>query len=363
MHRRDRDGDYDALLVLSFGGPEGPDEVEPFLRHVTAGRGVPAQRLADVAEHYHHFGGFSPINACNRELVRLLRWELHRQQIPLPVYFGNRNWHPFVEHTVAGMADHGVRRALVLATSPFGGHSACRQYHEDLARARAAVGAGAPELVKLRHFFDHPRFVDAWADSVLDACRRATTAPQRLVFTAHSIPQAADRTAGAPREGGRRYSHQVAAAARLVADQAGVANHDLVWQSRSGSANVPWLGPDILHHLDALAAAGCQSAVVAPIGFVSEHMEVLWDINHEARRRAQQLGICLTRAQTPGTDPRFADMVAELVAEHVAHQPARKLTDLPRGQATGNGQPCSLGCCASTTATGANSPTKSQHAR
>lgn len=352
MTQRRRGSDYDALLVLSFGGPESPDDVWPFLRNVTAGRAVPDERLADVAAHYHHFGGISPINALNRELVCLLRRELRRQQIRIPVYFGNRNWHPFVEHTVATMAEDGVRRALVLATSPFGGYSACRQYHDDLARARDAVGPDAPDLVKLRHFFDHPRFVDAWADAVLDAQKRAPD-PHRLVFTAHSIPEAADRTAGTPDEGGHRYSRQVAAAARLVAGQAGFANHDVVWQSRSGPPSVPWLGPDILEHLEALADSGCTSAVVAPLGFVSDHVEVLWDINHEARERAAELGIQLTRAHTPSSDPRFAAMVTELVGEHVAHLPVRKLTDLPRGYATCNGEPCAAGCCGSATDRGA----------
>lgn len=338
-------GDYDALLVLSFGGPEGPDEVDPFLRNVTSGRGVPQERLAEVAEHYHNFGGISPLNELNRELVSMLRWELQQQEMSMPVYFGNRNWHPFLEETVGAMAEDGIGRALVLATSPFGGYSACRQYHEDLARARRVVGPVAPDMIKLRHFFDHPWFIAMWSDAVIDAVNRAPTWPDRLVLTAHSIPESDDRTAGPPHVGGRRYSAQVAAAARLVAGQAGFISHDLVWQSRSGSARVPWLAPDILDHLDELAAAGCESAVVAPIGFVSDHMEVLWDINHEARDRASQLGIRLTRAETPGTDPRFAMMVAELVGEHVAQVPVRKLSDVAAGYATWNGQPCSAGCC------------------
>ena len=345
MSPEPRGGNYDALLVLSFGGPEGPDEVEPFLRNVTSGRGVPQARLAEVAEHYHHFGGVSPLNALNRELVGMVRDELQQQELGMPVYFGNRNWHPFVEDTVGAMTEDGIRRALVLATSPYGGYSACRQYHEDLLRARRAVGPDAPDMVKLRHFFDHPRFVGTWADAVIDARNRAPTRPDKLVFTAHSIPESADRSAGPPDTGGRRYSRQVAAAARLVAGQTDFASHDVVWQSRSGPAHVPWLAPDILEHLDDLSDAGCRSAVIAPIGFVSEHMEVLWDINHEARERADQLGICLTRAETPGSDPRFAAMVAELVGEQVAGMPVRTLSEHPRGCATWNGAPCSVGCC------------------
>ena len=270
---------YDALLVLSFGGPEGPEEVRPFLENVTRGRGVPPERLDAVEEHYQHFGGVSPINARNRELIAAVR-----ERIDLPVYFGNRNWHPMVEDTVAGMARDGVRRALVFATSAYGGYSACRQYHEDIARARKAVGESAPELVKLRHFFDHPGFVAANADAVR-AVRDRAGAGARLVFTAHSVPSSADASAGPPEEGGHRYSKQVTEAARLVAAELGEAEHDVVWQSRSGPPQVPWLEPDIVDHVEALHAAGVPGIVIAPIGFVSDHVEVIWDLDTEARER------------------------------------------------------------------------------
>jgi len=330
----------DALLVLSFGGPEGPADVRPFLENVTRGRGVPPERLDAVEEHYQHFGGVSPLNACNRELIAAIR-----SRVELPVYFGNRNWHPMVEDTVAEMARDGVRHALVFATSAYGGFSACRQYHEDIARARKAVGEHAPELVRLRHFFDHPLFVAANADAVRAAF--AQVGPEaRLVFTAHSVPTAADAAAGPPAEGGHRYSRQVAEAARLVAADVGVVQYDVVWQSRSGPPQVPWLAPDILDHLDALHAAGTAAVVAAPVGFVSDHVEVVWDLDTEARERAAELGMGFARAATAGPDPRFADMVVELMAEHTGDAPARRLSTLPSAGCTVNGAPCAPDCCA-----------------
>ncbi|WP_028923068.1 ferrochelatase [Pseudonocardia acaciae] len=338
----------DALLVLSFGGPEGPDDVMPFLERVTSGRGVPRARLLEVAEHYEHFGGVSPINARNRELISRVRDELAAAGVELPVYFGNRNWHPLVEDTVARMAADGVRRALVFATSAYGGYSACRQYHEDIARARAAVGPDAPELVKIRHFFDHPEFVASAAEAV-----RAATAelPEehreqaRLVFTAHSIPTAADAAAGVPAEGGHRYSRQVAEAARLVAAELGVDDYDLVWQSRSGPPSVPWLEPDVLDHLDTLHAKAVPAVVTCPIGFVSDHVEVVWDLDNEAAERAAEHGMAFARAATAGQDARFAQMVVELVREHLAAVPARALGTVPSAGGGRNGEPCAPDCC------------------
>lgn len=333
----------DALLVLSFGGPEGPEEVRPFLENVVRGRGVPAQRLDAVEEHYRHFGGVSPLNARNRELIDAIR-----ERTDLPVYFGNRNWHPMVADTVAEMARDGVGTALVFATSAYGGYSACRQYHQDIERARAAAGAGAPDLVKLRHFFDHPDFVAANADAVRAAL--AQLPPQvrdgaRLVFTAHSIPTSADAAAGVPAEGGHRYSRQIAEAARLVAARVGVADHDLVWQSRSGPPQVPWLAPDIVDHIDALHAEQVPAVVVAPVGFVSDHVEVVWDLDNEARERAAELGMGFARAATAGPDPRFADMVVELIAEHTDGVVPRAIGAVPRAGCTLNGAPCAPDCC------------------
>ncbi len=334
----------DALLVLSFGGPEGPDEVRPFLENVTRGRGVPPQRLDEVAQHYLHFGGVSPINRCNRTLITAIEQALATAGLDLPVYFGNRNWHPMVEDAVAEMAADGVRRALVFATSAWGGYSGCRQYHEDIARARAAVGVGAPDLVKLRQFFDHPLFVVASADALRTA--RGQVGPAaRVVFTAHSVPLAADAAAGLAAQGGHRYSRQVTETARLVAAAAGVDGYDVMWQSRSGPAGVPWLGPDVTDHLDALRADGVSGVVVAPIGFVSDHLEVLWDLDHEARQRAATLGMDFARAATAGTDPRFAEMVVELIAEHLRAAPSRRCSQVPAAGQGVNGEPCATHCC------------------
>jgi ferrochelatase len=334
----------DALLVLSFGGPEGPDEVRPFLENVTRGRGVPPQRLDEVAQHYLHFGGVSPINQCNRTLIIAIERALASAELELPVYFGNRNWHPTVEDTVAAMAADGVRRAVVFATSAWGGYSGCRQYHEDIARARQAAGPGAPELIKMRQFFDHPLFIAACADALRAACGQAG-ADARVMFTAHSVPLAADAAAGLAAEGGHRYSGQVTEAVRLVAAAAGVDSYDLAWQSRSGPPRVPWLEPDVIDHLDALHAQGVPGVVVAPIGFISDHLEVLWDLDHEVRQRAATLGITFVRAATPGTDPRFAEMVVELVAEQVRGAPARRCSQVPAAGQGVNGSPCAAGCC------------------
>jgi ferrochelatase len=342
--------DVDALLLLSFGGPEGPDQVRPFLENVTRGRGVPPERLDEVAQHYLHFGGVSPINRRNRDLITAIDRALVAAGLELPVYFGNRNWHPLVEDTVAAMTADGVRNALVFATSAWGGYSGCRQYHEDIARARAAVGPDAPNLVKLRQFFDHPLIVAVCADA-LRAAREQAGPAARVVFTAHSVPVAADAAAGLVTDGGHRYSRQVTEAARLVAAAAGLGGidagegHDVVWQSRSGPPQVPWLEPDVLDHLDALHARGVSGVVVAPIGFVSDHLEVLWDLDHEARDRADALGMGFARAATPGTDPRCAEMVVELIAEHLRGAAERRCSRVPAAGHGVNGTPCAPGCC------------------
>jgi ferrochelatase len=335
----------DAVLLLSFGGPEGPDDVRPFLENVTRGRGVPPERLDEVAQHYLHFGGVSPINRLNRDIIEAVRAELDRAGIDLPVYFGNRNWHPMAADTLATMAADGIGRALVFPTSAYGGYSACRQYDEDIIGARASVGADAPDLVKLRQYFDHPLFIAAVADAVRAAMSEVPDG-SRLVFTAHSVPSSADAAAGPPSEGGHRYSRQVAEAARLVAAEVGVAEYDVVWQSRSGPPRIPWLSPDIVDHVDALHDAGVPGIVVSPVGFVSDHLEVVWDLDNEARERADKLGMAFVRAATAGTDPRFAELVVELIREHVADAPARKLSDFTLAGCTLNGAPCEIDCCA-----------------
>lgn len=338
----------DALLLLSFGGPEGPEDVIPFLENVTRGRGVPPERLAEVAQHYLHFGGISPINALNRQIIAALEADLADAGLDLPVYFGNRNWHPMVEDTVARMTADGVRSALVFTTSAWGGYSGCRQYDEDITRARAAVGAGAPELVKLRQYFDHPLLIESFADAITAAVQQIPAdrrSRARLVFTAHSIPVSADTTAGPPADGGRLYSRQVAEAARLCAAATSFAEYDVVWQSRSGPPQVPWLEPDIVDHLDVLHGKGIDAVVVCPVGFVSDHLEVIWDLDNEASARADELGMAFARAGTPGTDPRFSRMIVELIAERVSGGPVRELGEVPGYGCTVDGALCAPGCC------------------
>ncbi|WP_072802254.1 ferrochelatase [Rhodococcoides yunnanense] len=339
---------YDALLVLSFGGPEEPAHVRPFLENVTRGRGVPPERLDAVVEHYMHFGGVSPINALNRDIIAEIETELAAAGIDLPIYFGNRNWHPMVEDTVASMRADGVERALVFPTSAWGGYSGCRQYHEDIARARDAVGDGAPDLTKIRQYYDHPLMIGAFADAIAAAAAELPEPVRtqfRLVFTAHSIPNAADANAGPPQDGGQLYSRQVAEASRLVAAAAGIDDYDLVWQSRSGPPQVPWLEPDICDHLDALSDKGVEAVVVCPIGFVSDHLEVVWDLDTEAEEKARELNMAFARAATPGTDTRFAKMVVELIGEHLGDGTVRGTGSVPRYGSTLNGARCALHCC------------------
>jgi ferrochelatase len=331
---------YDALLLLSFGGPEGPDDVLPFLENVVLGRGVPRERLLEVAGHYAHFGGASPINDQNRALLAAVRDELAAHGPDLPVYWGNRNWHPLVEDTVATMRSDGVRRALVFATSAYSSYSGCRQYRDDLARAREAVGPGAPQLEKLRHFFNHPGFLDANADAVRAALASLSDpGGARLVFTAHSIPTSMEVASGPD---GHLYSRQLREAARLVtaAVRGPGVDFDLVWQSRSGPPSVPWLEPDVNDHLAALAETDVTGVVVSPIGFVSDHLEVLWDLDEQAAATAADLGLEYARAATVGTDPRFVAMVRELVLERTAAAPPRAI-----GTMGPSHDLCPVGCC------------------
>ncbi|GAA5080469.1 ferrochelatase [Thermocatellispora tengchongensis] len=300
---------YDALVVVSFGGPEKPADVMPFLENVVRGRGVPRERLLEVEAHYQRFGGVSPINQQCRDLIEALRPELD-----VPIYWGNRNWHPFLEDTVRQMAADGVRRAAAFATSAYAGYSSCRQYLEDIERARAGV-EGAPRIVKLRHFYDHPGFVAAVADHARDALSRLPEEHRRdarLVFTAHSIPLSMAASAG---PAGGAYEAQLHKASSLVAAALGRGEHDLVWQSRSGPPQVPWLEPDVCDHLDHLAKEGVRAAVLIPVGFVSDHMEVVYDLDVEAAQRAEELGMHVTRAKSAGTHPRFVRMVRELMEE------------------------------------------------
>lgn len=314
-------GRYDALLLVSFGGPERPEDVLPFLENVTRGRDVPRTRLLEVAEHYHRFGGASPINAQNRQLATAIQAELAAHGPALPVYWGNRNWHPLLEDTVRHMAADGVRRALAFVTSGFASYPGCRQYREDLERAIAAVGPGAPRIDKLRLFYNHPGFIEAVVDRTRTAL--AGLGPDRgvvphLAFTAHSIPRSMAEVSD--------YEAQLLDAAALVVDALG-GRHPwrVVYQSRSGPPAVPWLEPDIGDHLESLSRGGATDVVVVPIGFVSDHMEVKYDLDTEAAARARALGLRFVRAGTPGTHPAFVRMVRELVLERTAGAPPRAL--------------------------------------
>ena len=323
-------GRREALLLLSFGGPEGHDDVMPFLANVTRGRGIPRERLEEVAEHYHHFGGVSPINDQNKALIAAVEQDLAAAGVGLPVYWGNRNWAPYVEDTWRQMADDGIEHVYVFATSAYASASGCRQYHEDVARARAALVGGAPTAEKLPHYFDAPGFVRANADALAAALAELpddVRATARLVATAHSIPNAMAAAAGPQ---GHAYESELTAAARAVVDAAAPGRpFDLVWQSRSGPPSVPWLEPDVNDHLRALAAAGEKAVVLFPVGFVSDHLEVIWDLDNEAKETAAELGLTFVRAGTAGTHPAFVALVRALLEERRAGGEPRLGTNCP----------------------------------
>jgi ferrochelatase len=299
------DTPFDSLLLVSFGGPEKRDDVIPFLENVLRGRHVPRERMLEVAEHYYHFGGRSPINDQNRGLLRALAAE---PGMTLPLYWGNRNWHPFLTDTLREMAVHGRRHALAFITSAFSSYSGCRQYLEDIERARAEVGPDVPVVERLRPFYNHPLFIAAVSDRVGEAFDRVPAerrASAHLLFTAHSIPVAMAESSD--------YVQQLEEAVSLVAARLGRDDFHIVYQSRSGAPGQPWLGPDIVEVLGTLT--GAQDVVVMPIGFVSDHMEVLYDLDTEAREAAEAKGLNLVRAGTPGTHPGFVSMIVELIRE------------------------------------------------
>ncbi|MFH0410562.1 ferrochelatase [Corynebacterium sp. L4756] len=343
--------DYDALLVLSFGGPEKNEEVVPFLENVTRGRGIPRERLVEVGEHYFHFGGKSPLNDLNREIIEHIEKELSARDTDLPVYFGNRNWHPFAEDAAEQMVKDGVRNALVFATSAWGGYSACRQYDEDILRIRkhlADKGLENIDFVKLRQFYSHPAFIAENAKALKEAIAAVDEDKRdnmRVLFTAHSIPLAHDEVGGG--EGDKNlYSRQVAEASRLVAEAAGVEEYDLVWQSRSGDPRTPWLEPDIVDHTEQIhAEENVQAITVCAIGFISDHMEVIWDLDSELKDAADKLGIQVSRAYTVGPTDSFSSMIVDLVEEHTKGRTAEALGEVATQGCTTNGEPCAVGCC------------------
>jgi ferrochelatase len=313
---------YDALLVVSFGGPEGPQDVLPFLENVLRGRNVPRDRLLQVARHYQHFGGKSPLNDQIRGLIASLERELGEHGLAIPVYWGNRNWHPLLADTMRQMARDGVRRALAFVTSAFSSYSGCRQYREDIARAQSAVGTMAPQVDKLRVFFNHPGFIDPMIENSRAALEKVPADRRtgaRLVFTAHSIPSSMAAAS--------RYEEQLREASRLVAAGVGRTDWELAYQSRSGPPQQPWLGPDIGDVAKDLAASRAggdiSHLVVVPIGFLSDHMEVMYDLDVELHGLCDSLGIHLVRAATVGTHPRFVQMIRELVEERITDSPHR----------------------------------------
>ena len=304
---------YDAILIVSFGGPEGPDEVMPFLENVLRGKPVPRERMLEVAEHYQHFGGVSPINEQNRRLIAALEAELAKHGPQLPVYWGNRNWRPLLPDTLRQMSDDGVKRAIAFFTSAFSSYSGCRQYRENIAAAREQVGPDAPEVDKLRVFYNHPGFIEPMVESVrhcLDQIPANDRTNCQVLFTAHSIPQTmADNC---------RYERQLAESCRLVAEGAVLASWELVYQSRSGPPQQPWLEPDVCARIEQLHAAGSlKELIIVPIGFISDHMEVLFDLDTEARELCERFGVHMQRAATVGVHPRFVQMIRELIVERI----------------------------------------------
>ncbi|RST02641.1 ferrochelatase [Streptomyces sp. WAC07149] len=367
---------YDALLLLSFGGPEGPDDVVPFLENVTRGRGIPRERLKEVGQHYFGFGGVSPINGQNRELLDALRKDLAEHGLDLPVYWGNRNWAPYLTDVMREMVRDGRRRIAVLATSAYASYSGCRQYRENLADALATLeeeGLELPRVDKLRHYFNHPGFVQPMIDGVLASLAALPAEVRdgaRLAFTTHSIPDSAADTSGPVEDhteggAGGAYVKQHLDVARVIADavaaETGTA-HDwqLVYQSRSGAPHIPWLEPDICDHLEALHADGAPAVVMVPIGFVSDHMEVLYDLDTEAKAKAAELGLSAERSATVGADPRFAAAVRELVLERAARERGESPRECWVGALGQSHDLCAVGCCPARAprpaAAGADSP-------
>lgn len=323
---------YDAFLLVSFGGPEGKDDVMPFLRNVTRGRNIPDNRLEEVAQHYYLFGGVSPINDACRALLADLKEEFEQSGIHLPIYWGNRNWHPLLEDTVARMRDDGITRAIALATSAYSSYSSCRQYLEDIERARQAVGLGAPVIDKIPPFYSHPFFIQANEENLRDAISRLPAEPSavHVAFTAHSLPQ----TMAA----GCNYAAQLEETARLLASRVDCADFAMVYQSRSGHPQQPWLEPDIGDHVRSLHKQGKKLLVIAPIGFVSDHMEVLYDLDTEVKALCDELGVTMQRASTAGAHPIFIEMICELVKVQSADPQIRSCRELccPRQSEAGS---------------------------
>jgi ferrochelatase len=327
---------YGAILIVSFGGPESREDVIPFLENVLRGRNVPHERLLAVAEHYYHFNGKSPINQQTRDLIAAIKSELAQYGPNLPVYWGNRNWHPLLTDTLGQMQEDGIRRALAFVTSAYSSYSGCRQYRENIAAAQANVGAGAPEIEKLRVFFNHPGFINATEERLREALHEVSAEAQsnvQIVYIAHSIPLSMANTCD--------YVQQLQEVRKLVSARLGTVNDALVYQSRSGAPGQPWLEPDILDYLREVKARNLASAVVlAPISFISDHMEVLYDLDIEARQLCDSLHLPMARAKTVGVHPKFIAMIRELILERTQGMERRALGSLGPRQ-----DECAEDCC------------------
>jgi protoporphyrin/coproporphyrin ferrochelatase len=328
---------YDALLVVSFGGPESREDVIPFLENVLRGRNVPRERMLAVAEHYYHFDGKSPINQQTRDLISAIKAELAQRGPNLPVYWGNRNWYPMLADALREMKRDGVGHALAFVTSAFSSYSGCRQYREDIARAQAEVGPGAPEIGKLRVFFNHPGFIEATEERLREALAHLPADARnnvQIIYTAHSIPISMANTCD--------YVRQLEEVRKLVSSRVGINNDVLVYQSRSGAPGQPWLEPDVLDYLRQVnALAGPSALVLAPISFISDHMEVLYDLDVEARQLCESLSLPMVRAKTVGVHPKFISMIRELILERTSPGTERRAL----GSLGARADICEESCC------------------
>ncbi len=332
---------YDAVMLVSFGGPEGPDDVLPFMENVTRGRGIPRERLVEVSAHYDRFGGVSPINGHNRELLTAMRTAFAGRGVEVPIVWGNRNWHPYIPEALDELGPSAPRRVLAFVTSAFSSASGCRQYREDIARALAALEHGdAPSVDKVRVFYNHPGFIEPMVSNTLAALARSTDDAE-IVFTAHSIPQSMADTSD--------YVAQLLDACSLIMDGLGSSHAhrrwDLVYQSRSGAPGQPWLEPDISDHLRSRRADGASAVVVVPVGFVSDHMEVVWDLDTQARETADEIGLAMVRAATVGSDQRFVEMIVELALERAASERGERPDRVALGSRGANHDICPVDCC------------------
>ena len=329
----------DAILLVSFGGPEGRDDVIPFLENVLRGRRVSPERMLEVAEHYYHFDGVSPMNSQNRRLIAAVEEELSQHDIQLPVYWGNRNWHPLLTDTLRQMRNDGIQRALAFFTSTFSSYSGCRQYREHIELALDELGERAPRVEKLRMGFNHPGFIEAMADRVNHALRQVPAKRRNkaaIVFTAHSIPVAMAKWCD--------YERQLWESCQLIVDKIQHQRWTLAFQSRSGLPSQPWLEPDVNDYLRTVSAqSNSKDIVIAPIGFVSDHMEVIFDLDIEAKQTCDELGLRMVRAKTVGTHPKFVSMIRQLIEERISDTADR----LFLGDLGASHDVCPIDCCLS----------------